>query len=264
MSKIRQSPRRLGQVFLHDQNIVNKICRFAQIEPKDNVIEIGCGRGILTKALLDIVESLHVIEIDKACILATQKELPNATIHFHHEDVLNMDFSKLPSPQHIVANIPYNITTPIIEKLIQYKSHLKKAVIMVQKEVAERITSAPCNKSYGSLSLFCQFHFETSIGFQIPRSCFYPEPNVDSAILCLVPKPKPFDVNETTLFSVIRAAFWGRRKTLLNCLTKSPHTNYQNSIKNIPEIEPFLLKRGETLSLADFATLVHYLEKHAS
>ena len=257
---MRQHTKTLGQVFLHDQNIIKKIIRYANPSPAQRIIEIGCGKGILSSALAALGNDLHIIEIDERW-LSTVKALNLANTTHHLCDVLTFDFSQFNGKSTIIANIPYNITTPILDHIIQYKNHIQELTIMIQKEVAERILSQPNSKTYGLLTIFCNFHFTITKGFNVSRSCFKPAPNVDSYVLKLIPKKAPLSTTDSHLFfAMARSLFWGRRKTILNCLSQSPYITCTPNIKSNNEISKLLATRGETHSLTGLLSLFNNIK----
>ncbi len=261
MEKVR-AKKRYGQNFLKDKNILSKIITQAKLNKEDVVLEIGMGTGLLTEELAKAAGKVIGIEIDEELFPSTQQKLEKyLNVNFIMGDFLQQAdniFAALDTKVKVIANIPYYITTPIIEKLFSYKDKVDKIVLMVQKEVAERITALPGSKAYGSLSLFVQYYAECRVLFNVPPGAFVPAPKVDSAVIELkIRKEPPVEANEKRLFNIIRAAFWGRRKTLGNCLKKAPTTHYTNEhleqIRKETGID--LQRRGETLSLVEYASL---------
>lgn len=217
--------KKFGQNFLIDQNILRKIVEVASIKNK-TVVEIGPGIGALTQFIADEASAVYSFEVDRTLepILAdTLREYPNAHVIF--QDILQSNFAEhafLESQFSVVANLPYYITTPIIEHLIPYRNQIESITIMMQKEVAERIQAGPGSKQYGSLSIYLQTYFDAEIAFIVPKTVFMPPPDVDSAILHLVPKKQLALKNEVipTFEKLIRIAFATRRKTILNNLQR--------------------------------------------
>ncbi len=261
--------KRFGQNFLHDKSVLNSIADVAELSAEDVVLEIGMGNGALTEVLAQKAGKVISVEIDHKRF---EEVAPRLRSRFPHLQCVEGDFLQLAPglwksftrPVKLVANIPYNVTTPIIESCIEHCDILERAVLMVQKEVAERMQAGAGSSAYGSLSLYIQYHMDVSIEVQVPRTCFQPVPNVDSAVIKLIPKRTPpvHVLSEEKLFKVIRGAFWGKRKTLRNCLKKSPYTHYTNAmlerIENVAGID--LNRRGETLSLQEFAAMTNALE----
>lgn len=257
-----------GQNFLTDTNILQKIVDTAEIDKQVNVIEIGPGIGALTEFLAENAAEVMAFEIDDRLIpiLAdTLGHLDNVTVV--NEDILQADlqerikaFKNPDLPIKVVANLPYYITTPILMHLIESKIPFSEFVVMMQKEVADRISAQPKTKAYGSLSIAVQYYMTAKVAFIVPRTVFVPAPNVDSAILKMVRRDQPLvEVkDEDFFFRVTKAAFVHRRKTLWNNLTN--HFGKSDEVKEKLEqalaaaaLAPNL--RGEALSLEDFARL---------
>lgn len=253
-------PHKLGQVFLHDHNIIRKICDFSGVNAQDHVVEIGCGEGILTEALSLRAKTLHVIEIDEECVVATQTKLPTpkCPVTYTHQDFLKSGLSPVEeSPVKVVANIPYYISAKIIKKLMEDRSKLISATLMVQKEFAQKLLSDPGDDGYTSLTLYTTYHFQIEKGFLVSNTCFKPVPRVDSMVIKLIPHVSPpvSVADETAFFFLIRTAFWGRRKPLRSCLKKGPYLRCKPGFEKTPFFEANPNCRGETLSLQDFALL---------
>ncbi|MBT5855234.1 ribosomal RNA small subunit methyltransferase A [bacterium] len=251
--------KRLGQVFLHDGNIIRKILGAASINSAEHLIEIGCGDGILTKELSNTGKPLTVIELDQHYLEKVQALVPD-TVSFIHQDALKVDFQALPPhPITMIANIPYQISSPLMERLIRDRSVIKECTLMVQNEFAKRICGQPKTKDYGSLSVYAQFYLDIEICFPVSRNCFYPVPKVDSAVIKLSPKAKPlYDVDETKFFSMVRSGFWGRRKPFLSCLKKSPYLDLPKGFSPGPFLQEHGHRRAETLTTEEF--YMAYLE----
>ncbi|WP_416829550.1 16S rRNA (adenine(1518)-N(6)/adenine(1519)-N(6))-dimethyltransferase RsmA [Ectobacillus polymachus] len=264
----------LGQNFLIDTNILNRIVDFAELTPNSGAIEIGPGIGALTEQLAKRAKKVAAFEIDQRLlpILAETLE-PYPHVQIIHGDVLKEDVRKVIATQFeagqdimVVANLPYYVTTPILFKLVEEDLPIRGIVVMMQKEVADRITAEPGTKDYGSLSIAIQYHMVAEIVMTVPRTVFVPQPNVDSAVLRLTKREKPaVDVlDEPFFFEVIRASFAQRRKTLLNNLSN----NLSSIAKDKEMLERTLVKvgidpkrRGETLSIEEFAMLSNELYK---
>lgn len=262
-----------GQNFLTDTNILQKIVDTAEIDEQVNVIEIGPGIGALTEFLAERAAEVMAFEIDDRLlpILAdTLGRFDNVIVV--NEDVLKADlqtrikqFKNPDLPIKVVANLPYYITTPILMHLIESGIPFSEFVVMMQKEVADRISAEPKTKAYGSLSIAIQYYMTAKVAFIVPRTVFVPAPNVDSAILKMVRRPEPLVAvqSEKLLFKVAKASFVHRRKTLWNNLT--------NAFGKSEEVKERLTKaldlaglspseRGEALSIADFARLADSLQ----
>ncbi len=256
----------LGQNFLVDQNIRRKIIAALDLEPADIIFEIGAGRGELTGLIAPKVDKLYALEIDRrlySLLIESLRAYRNVSVT--NQDILKCDLNKILEENKIkggikvFGNIPYYISSPIIEHLINYKTVIKEVFITVQKEFAKRVVALPGSKEYGSFSCFVQYYAIPEILFQINRGCFYPAPKVDSCFLRLRFREKPAVSvkNEELLFRIIRAAFNQRRKTLKNTLKGKVQSE---------KLAEFLLKnnlnsnvRAEELSLAEFTDLANSL-----
>ncbi|KZK38388.1 16S rRNA (adenine(1518)-N(6)/adenine(1519)-N(6))-dimethyltransferase RsmA [Lactococcus taiwanensis] len=262
--------KKFGQNFLTDHNILTKITQTAGLSKQVNVIEIGPGIGSLTQYLLEEAAEVMAFEIDKTLIPILDETLENYdNFTLVNADILKVDLAtqiqqfKDPSlPIKVVANLPYYITTPILMHLIESKIPFAEFVVMMQKEVADRIAAKPNSKAYGSLSIAVQYYMEASVAFVVPRTVFIPAPNVDSAILKMVRREQPLvEVqDEAWFFKTMHSAFVHRRKTLMN--------NMQAAFgkENKPEIERLLAQaeiaptiRAEALSIAEFGKLADAL-----
>ena len=257
-----------GQNFLTDTNILQKIVDTAEIDKKVNVIEIGPGIGALTEFLAESAAEVMAFEIDDRLvpILAdTLRDFDNVTVV--NQDILKVDlaqyiaeFKNPDLPIKVVANLPYYITTPILMHLIESGIPFSEFVVMMQKEVADRISAQPNTKSYGSLSIAVQYYMTAKVAFIVPRTVFVPAPNVDSAILKMVRRDQPaVEVqDEKFFFKVSKASFVHRRKTLWNNLTSYFGKSEEVKTKLERALEKADLAanvRGEALDLAAFARL---------
>ncbi|MFS9241982.1 16S rRNA (adenine(1518)-N(6)/adenine(1519)-N(6))-dimethyltransferase RsmA [Streptococcus infantis] len=262
-----------GQNFLTDTNILQKIVDTAEVDDQVNVIEIGPGIGALTEFLAERAAEVMAFEIDHRLvpILAdTLRDFDNVTVV--NEDILKVDLAKHIQnfknpdlPIKVVANLPYYITTPILMHLIESGIPFSEFVVMMQKEVADRISAKPNTKAYGSLSIAVQYYMTAKVAFIVPRTVFVPAPNVDSAILKMVRRPEPAVAveDESFFFKVSKASFTHRRKTLWNNLTgyfgkteeiKDKLTKALNQAGLSPSV------RGEALGLEEFASLADALK----
>lgn len=263
-----------GQNFLTDTNILQKIVDTAEIDKNVNVIEIGPGIGALTEFLAENAAEVMAFEIDDRLIpiLAdTLRDFDNVKVI--NEDVLKSDlqsrikeFTNPDLPIKVVANLPYYITTPILMHLIESKIPFAEFVVMMQKEVADRISAEPNTKAYGSLSIAVQYYMTAKVAFVVPRTVFVPAPNVDSAILKMTRREQPLVQvkDEDFFFRVSKISFVHRRKTLWNNLTshfgKADETKAKlEQALEIAEIKPSI--RGEALSIAEFAKLADALKE---
>ncbi|MDC0036887.1 16S rRNA (adenine(1518)-N(6)/adenine(1519)-N(6))-dimethyltransferase RsmA [bacterium] len=254
---------KLGQVFLIDTNIVQKIVQTVCLNSTDNVIEIGCGDGILTSALAEVLDMLTVIEIDESCIQRSQDQLGvQKGIRWVHQDVLTYDFSEQGKGIRVVANIPYYISSPLIQRFAYDKQRFKDITLMVQKEFAQKAVGKPGQKLYTPLTVFMQFHFDVEYLFTVSKSCFKPVPKIDSAIMRLVPKQRDVGVNEALFETIVKACFWGKRKKLSTALNKNPHVTFTEDVKSIKSLSNFVDKRADQLTVDDYISLSHYLEAY--
>ena len=257
-----------GQNFLTDTNILQKIVDTAEIDKNVNVIEIGPGIGALTEFLAENAAEVMAFEIDERLVPILEDTLrDHDNVKVINEDVLKADLQtrvkEFGNPDlsiKVVANLPYYITTPILMHLIESKIPFAEFVVMMQKEVADRISAEPNTKAYGSLSIAVQYYMTAKVAFVVPRTVFVPAPNVDSAILKMTRRKQPLvEVkDEDFFFRVSKASFVHRRKTLWNNLTS--HFGKSEEVKNKLEqaLENAAIKpsiRGEALSISDFARL---------
>ena len=264
----------LGQNFLIDANVVEKIVEVANIDKQDLVIEIGPGLGTLTKELLEKSGRVLCIELDSKMITILQDRFAMyKNIDIIHEDVLNLDLKKIIKEKKeeyqlktvkIVANLPYYITTPIVMKLLEEDLDIESITIMIQKEVADRLVAEPGTALSGSISYAIKYYAEPEVVLEVPNTAFLPAPQVDSEVIKLKIRKEPAVQvkNKNRLFQLIKMSFMQRRKTLINAL-------YNGKImENKHEIEHMLLElnidiktRGEKLSLEQFAQISDYIEE---
>lgn len=262
-----------GQNFLTDTNILQKIVDTAEIDKQVNVIEIGPGIGALTEFLAENAAEVMAFEIDDRLvpILAdTLRNFDNVTVV--NQDILKVnlaqyiaEFKNPDLPIKVVANLPYYITTPILMHLIESGIPFSEFVVMMQREVADRISAQPNTKAYGSLSIAVQYYMTAKVAFIVPRTVFVPAPNVDSAILKMVRRDQPAVAvqDEKFFFKVSKASFVHRRKTLWNNLTSHFGKAEETKAKLTAALEQAELSpsvRGEALALADFARLADALK----
>ena len=263
-----------GQNFLTDTNILQKIVDTAEIDKKVNVIEIGPGIGALTEFLAESAAEVMAFEIDDRLVpilTDTLRDFDNVTVV--NQDILKVDlaqyiaeFKNPDLPIKVVANLPYYITTPILMHLIESGIPFSEFVVMMQREVADRISAQPNTKAYGSLSIAVQYYMTAKVAFIVPRTVFVPAPNVDSAILKMVRRDQPAVAvkDEKFFFKVSKASFAHRRKTLWNNLTSYFGKSEETKAKLTAALEQAELPpsiRGEALTLADFARLADALKE---
>ncbi len=256
--------KKFGQNFLIDTHVLDRIIEESGITKDDCVLEIGPGIGTMTQYLCENAREVVAVEIDKALIPIledTLSEYDNVTVI--NDDILKVDVQKIVDekndgkPIKVVANLPYYITTPIIMGLFESHLPLKSITIMVQKEVADRMQVGPGTKDYGALSLAVQYYAKPEIVANVPPNCFMPRPNVGSAVIRLTKYDTPpvFVENEEFMFSLIRATFNQRRKTLVNAIGNAPNLNISKEMvaEVLLEMDESATVRGETFSLEKFA-----------
>jgi 16S rRNA (adenine1518-N6/adenine1519-N6)-dimethyltransferase len=258
----------LGQHFLIDQGIAEKIVRLANLRPDDLVIEIGPGMGVLTFLMLPLVKKVIAVELDQgmAAYLRAKGE-GHASLVVIRQDVLGFDFAKAAREGgrrlKVVANLPYNISTPVIFRLLECREALMHLTLMLQREVAQRIIAAPGGKDYGLLSIFTQLATAPKIMMRVPPEAFYPSPQVESAVVGfeILEQPRVAIEDEGFFKKVVKAAFAHRRKTLLNALRGAPLPLSKEKIEQALAtigIDP--RRRAETLDLNEFQRLAEALK----
>ena len=243
--------KRFGQNFLVDQQIINQIVSTISPKKNDHIIEIGPGKGALTFPLIDYLESIHVIEIDRDLIALLQKK-NNIKITIHESDALVFNFDQFKQKVRIVGNLPYNISSPLLFHLLNYRDNIIDMTFMLQKEVVDRIVAPPGSKVYGRISVILQTFFDTELMFVVPKESFDPQPKIESAILYLKTKKQSLIQNSKPLEEIVKIAFSQRRKTLKNCL---------KSVLNQSQTDIDLSQRAEMLSVENFVTLMNDYEK---
>jgi len=242
----------LGQNFLINPSIVRRIITSCDLKPTDIVLEIGPGKGALTHALSQHVQSVIAIEKDDQLAKQLTQDFENTNVNVVHADILKYPFSTLPDNVKIIGNLPYNIATPIIEKVLSHREKFYIFYMTVQLEYGQRIAAKPNTKSYGSFSCFVQYYADTKVLFKIKNSAFQPIPKVQSCFLHLdlLNKPKHKAKNEDLLFKIIRSCFGQRRKTIRNSLSSVLEKNEIPNLLQSLNINPKL--RAENLSLEDY------------
>jgi len=243
--------KRFGQNFLVDQQVINQIVSTISPKRTDSVIEIGPGKGALTFPLIDHLEHIHVIEIDRDLISLLQNK-NNKKITIHESDALVFNFDQFKQNIRIVGNLPYNISSPLLFHLLNYRNNIIDMTFMLQKEVVDRIVALPGSRVYGRISVIMQAFFDTELMFVVPKESFDPQPKIESAILYLKTKSEPLVQNSKPLEEIVKIAFSQRRKTLKNCL---------KSVLNQSQTDIDLSQRAEMLSVENFVTLMNDYEK---
>lgn len=259
----------LGQNFLIDGNIINKIAETAGLDQNSGVLEIGPGFGTLTQVLCKKAKKVVAIEVDKSLMEVHKGTLNFPNLKIIYEDFLKVDVNKLIEEEFqglnvkIVANLPYYITTPIIMKILEEKYKISKIVVMVQKEVAQRLNSKAGTKEYGAITLAVQYRADTNIAMIVPNTVFMPKPKVDSAVIefNILSKPRIEVLDENMLFAVIKASFGQRRKTIINGLSNSLNMPKEliNESLVCAGINPGI--RGEKLTLLEFGKIADEIIK---
>ena len=254
----------LGQNFLIDTNVIDRILEGARVQEGDYVIEVGPGIGTLTKEMGRTAEKVVAIEIDKTLIPILEETLADfPNIEVINQDILKVNVQELVKeklnggPVKLVANLPYYITTPIVMKFLEEDIPVTDIVVMVQKEVADRMNAKPNTKDYGALSVAVQYYCDTEIVAKAPRHMFMPQPNVDSTVIGLhVREEQIYHVdNEDIFFKTVKASFGQRRKTLLNSLGGLGFLSKDQIKEALKEANIDEKRRGETLSIEEFASL---------
>lgn len=261
LSEIDAAPNKfLSQNFLIDGNIVRKIVKLADVQPGDTVLEIGPGPGVLTEQLLSQGAQVIAVEKDRKFAAALHRlQTADGRLQVFEDDALEWDVSKhVKAGTKLIANLPYNITTPILTHFLPYRELFHSLTVMVQKEVGERLVAKAGSKTYGSLSVFVQFYSDPVKGFIVEPTCFYPAPKVQSAVVQFRLK-KPPVADEIRFFEMTRCAFGQRRKMVRSTLKE----NYpiEKVEAGLTKIGKGLHVRPEELSLDDFLVLFHEVEQ---
>lgn len=260
----------LGQNFLIDDNVIDKILDGARLSEGDKIIEVGPGIGTLTREMGKVADKVVAIEIDKTLIPILKDTLDEfENIEVVNQDILKVDVQGLVNeklsggPVKLVANLPYYITTPIVMKFLEEDIPVTDIVVMVQKEVADRMNAGPGTKDYGALSIAVQYYCDTEIVAKAPRHMFIPQPNVDSTVIGLhVREEKKYKVDsEEIFFKTVKAAFGQRRKTLINALGTLGFLDKDEIREVLQEANIDEKRRGETLSIEEFANLANCVNK---
>ncbi len=252
----------LGQNFLTDLNIASEIVRLAHIAPEGRVVEIGPGKGILTKPLLECAGSVLAMEVDSKLFGPLRRQFgKNPKFELVEANAMTYDYSAAGSRYQVVSNLPYYAAMPIMQRLIHYRAHIIDMTLMLQREVVDRLVAEPGTRAYGSLSVFTQFHCRVERLLEVKRDSFFPPPKVHSSVIRLTPLAQPPVTvdNLKTFYHVVNTAFFHKRKMLRNNL-KGLNKPYQIDIKKIEAAGIQLDRRGETLNLEEFAALANLIE----
>ena len=257
MAENHRAKKRFGQHFLHERKYIDDILRAAKLSEASRVLEIGPGLGALTEPILATGAHLQVMEVDRD-IVAQFRQRTEPNLQVNAGDALRLDWRAILNepPYTLISNLPYNISSQILFRLLDERNLFTRAVLMFQKEVADRICAEPSTRDYGIMSVLCQLYFDVRKVVSVPPGAFKPPPKVDSAVIELIPLPTPRYpvVDELFLRRVVKAAFAQRRKTLRNTLrTAGFSVNEIESAAARAGID--LKRRGETLTLEEFASL---------
>lgn len=249
----------LGQNFLTDKNIQAKIIKYSAPKESEIVLEIGPGRGELTRLLLEKAKKVIAVEIDKElCKLLRERFTASKNLELINADILRLDLSGFGRLK-VIANLPYYISTPVIARLLQYRKNIETAYLTLQKELARRMSASAGTKDYGAFSCLAQFYAQPKLLFPIKSSSFWPKPKVDSCFveLKILPEAKVVVKNERFFFKLIRLAFNQRRKLLKNSLAGLfPQVKITDCLKALGLKQKI---RAEDLPLSDFARIADYL-----
>lgn len=259
----------LGQNFLINDDVIEKIIEKSQIEKNDLIIEIGPGLGVLTNLLLERSDNVVAIELDKRMVeIISKRFILKNNLQIINEDVLKVDLNNLIKEENdnnysvkIVANLPYYITTPIIMKLLEEKLNINSITVMIQKEVADRLTEIPGGKNSGAITYCVYYYSEAQEMLTVPNTSFVPEPKVNSEVIRLnIRKEAPVKLNDEKLFfKIIKASFTQRRKTLVNGLSNSGITTKEKIKEVLQSLKINENIRGEELTIEQFAEIANKL-----
>jgi 16S rRNA (adenine1518-N6/adenine1519-N6)-dimethyltransferase len=263
--KIPSHRKRLGQIFLRDALVVERILQSAALASDDMVLEVGPGRGILTAALAQRTHALYAIEIDAHYARTLQQRFASAThVHIIEADARFYDYELLPQPLVVVANLPYSMGMAILQRLLTFRQRLSRLIIMLQKEVAARILALPNSSAYGALSVFLQYYARITYNFDVSRHAFAPVPAVDSSVITLRPFPVlPWPACDAGwLFRLVKTAFAHRRKTLrANLLAAFPQALTRTALAGVfTDLALNEQARAQELSVSQFVQLAQALQ----
>jgi 16S rRNA (adenine1518-N6/adenine1519-N6)-dimethyltransferase len=247
--------KRFGQNFLTDQTILSQIIRAISPQPDQSMVEIGPGLAAMTQLLLQSLQHLHVVELDRDLVARLKKSFDPARLTIHEGDALQFDFSSIPvaagKKLRVVGNLPYNISSPLLFHLAEIATAVEDQHFMLQKEVVERMVAEPGNKAYGRLSVMLQWRYHMELLFVVPPTAFDPPPKVDSAIVRMIPKAQPLPCSQARLEAVVTKAFSQRRKVIRNCLAG------MFSEQQLLEVGIDPQARAETIALENYVALAN-------
>ena len=249
--------KRFGQNFLTDDNVLHNIISTINPQASDTMVEIGPGLAAMTRLLLESLQQLHVVELDRDLVARLKKSFDPAKLIVHEGDALQFDFSAIKPAQgsklRVVGNLPYNISSPLLFHLAEIAPHVQDQHFMLQKEVVERMVAPPGSKTYGRLSVMLQWRYHMSLMFIVPPTAFDPPPRVESAIVRMVPIATPLACDQEKLELVVLKAFSQRRKVIRNCLAGLFTENDLIDAGINPQMRP------ETVALEQFVVLANRL-----
>jgi 16S rRNA (adenine1518-N6/adenine1519-N6)-dimethyltransferase len=247
--------KKLGQNFVHDPNTVRRIVAAAGLTADDVVLEVGPGLGSLTLGLVGVAAHVHAVEIDPVLAAALPETVTSDRLTVHHADALRVTAADLvPPPTMLVANLPYNVAVPVVLTLLAELPTLRGGLVMVQKEVADRLVAAPGSKTYGVPSVKLAWYAIARAAGRVPPAVFWPVPNVDSGLVAFARRPRPADVDRRAVFAVVDAAFAQRRKTLRAALAGwAGGPAHSEKILLSAGVSP--QARGESLAVEQFAAI---------
>jgi 16S rRNA (adenine1518-N6/adenine1519-N6)-dimethyltransferase len=257
--------KRLGQNFLVHESVIDSIIRLLNVTPQDEIVEIGPGLGFLTRRLIEAAKRVWAVEIDSGLVTRLQQSSlgSHPALQLIHDDILKVALEDFLPPHKVklVGNLPYSISTPVLFRLFEWRRHFSSLVLMMQKEVADRIASGPATKAYGTLSVWCQTHGRITERVSVSSEAFFPKPKVRSTILKIELYQEPLiPLGELSLLrGLIRAAFGQRRKTLGKALTSWLQRDRSEieKVLGLEGIDP--MRRGETLRVEEFLALTRAL-----
>jgi 16S rRNA (adenine1518-N6/adenine1519-N6)-dimethyltransferase len=255
--------KQLGQHFLIDPNIVRKILNEAAVGSEETVFEIGPGRGILTRPLCQVASHVIAVEFDKKLADYLISICSPANLDLRIGDALAFPFHALPLNTVVVANLPYYISTPLLFKLLEHRSHISLLVLMLQLEVAKRLTAKPGSRNYGTLSVLSQYYASARLAFKVPATCFRPMPDVESSVvtLNLHPRKNSDPAFDEDFIEIVRSAFAHRRKTLLNSFRDSGFS-LETIQESLTTVGIDSKRRAETITLLEFVDLTHAIRRY--
>lgn len=246
--------KRFGQNFLTDQVILSQIIRAINPQAGQAMVEIGPGLAAMTELIVQYTQPLHVVEIDRDLVTRLRKRFSEQQLQIHQGDALAFDFASLPRAEgqklRIVGNLPYNISSPLLFHLAEFADQVEDQHFMLQKEVVERMVAEPGSKTYGRLSIMLQWRYEMELLFIVPPESFDPPPQVDSAIVRMIPKREVLECAQDKLEQVVTKAFSQRRKVIRNCLAGMFTEEQLLAIGIDPQARPEALSLEHYVSLA--------------